>query len=140
MELIGSLFALVFETTIAAVCFVVRLGAAAFSSDYRRQLKSEWQDSTANKIAMAVAALFSTAVLAVAFIMWLPLLFRKPMAPPPEKPEAALKITITSSDPGGTEQPTKTGKVLNAAGELLKRKLEERRQAKEARAPGQAEP
>jgi hypothetical protein len=139
-EAIGSLIALAFEMTIAAVGFVFRLGAAAFSADHRRRLKDEWQASAVNKVAMTVAALFSITILAVVMAFGIPLLFRKPMAPAPEKSGVTLEINITPSASGGTAEATKTEKVLNAAGELLKRKLEERRQAKEAKTAGDAGP
>lgn len=139
-EAIGSLIALAFEVTVAAVGFMFRLAAAAFSADYRRQLKNEWQESAVNKVAMTVAALFSITILAAVMAFGIPLLFRKPMAPAPEKPGGTLEITITPSASGGTAEATKTEKVLSAAGDLLKRKLEERRQAKEAKTAGDAGP
>jgi hypothetical protein len=140
LEAISSLISLVIEITIAAVGFVFRLGAAAFSADYRRQLKNEWQESAVNKAAMTGAALFSITILAAVTALGMPLLFRKPMAPAPEKPGVTLEITIPPSGSGGTGESTKTERVLNAAGELLKRKLEERRQAKEAKAADDAGP
>jgi hypothetical protein len=133
-QLIVAILSFVVEVLIATLGFVCRMLAAVFSLESRRLLKAEWQESAVNRIAMIMAGLIS--VMGVTMVLGFGMLFLKRKKPVEPLPAAAagLQLEVKWTPQEGTGETVEGKSLLKTAGAAFKRKLEERREAKEAKA------
>jgi hypothetical protein len=133
-ELIGAILSFVAEVLIASLKFTLRMIAAVVSPTSRQRLKEEWRESRVNRIALIMAGLISVVGVTMVVMLGAFLLNRKTGVEPLPAPANGQKLKLEWTSRDGTVETVGSGKLLEAAGAALKRKLEERREAKEAKA------
>ncbi len=101
---------------------------AIFSPRYRQKLKAEWETSTLRRIAIVLGITLYASALILALIIWTPFFARR-------SPEVATvsqdPIEFSSSDMQQVKNTKEINELIDVAGDILKRKLAERKKAAE---------
>lgn len=126
--LLAEILAFIVEVTFHAAVFVFMLLMAIFSPRYRKELKAEWETSTLRRIAIVLGITLYSLALILALVIWTPLFARR-----------SAEVATVSQDPiefssAEMQQMKSTNEVdelIDVAGDILKRKLTERKKAAE---------
>ncbi|MEP4077931.1 hypothetical protein [Haloferula sp.] len=133
VELIAAIVAFIFEVTIHALVFVYLLVRAAFSATYRQKLKEHWNTSNWRRASIVLGIGLYSVALAFALIVWIPLITStdQRQADPISSSEDTLKIEFTSEEIKKLKETKEIDDLVDTAGGIIKRKLEERKQAEQ---------
>ena len=135
LEILGAIVAFLIEVTIHALVFLYLLVMAVFSPTYREKLRTEWDTSTGRRITLVIGVCFYSAALIIALCVWIPLAMsdhgdEKSLA---NEPDNTIEFT---RDEVETMKSTRTvDELVDVAGGIIKRKLEENQSAEQDAAP-----
>jgi len=128
VELIAAIFAFVIEVTFHALVFVFYLVMAIFSPKYRQKLKRDWNESVWKRVSIVSGVALYSAALAFALFFWPPFLApaNDPVASESETSEPDAKAKFTRDEIREIRETKEIGDLVKVAGDILKRKAEER--------------
>jgi amino acid transporter len=126
--LLAEILAFIVEVTFHAVVFIFMLLMAIFSPRYRKKLKAEWETTTWRRIAIVLGITLYSSALILALIIWTPFFARR-------SPEVAAvsqdPIEFSNADMQQMKNTKEIDQLIDVAGDILKRKLAERKKAAE---------
>ena len=134
LELIGAIVAFIIEVTIHALVFIYLMIRAVFSADYRQKLREAWDASLWKRFAIVFGILMYSTALAIALFVWIPLIgisgnHREKQT---NDNESSITIEFTSEEVDKIKETKEIDELVDVAGGFIKRKLEERKQQKQA--------
>ena len=134
LELIGAIIAFIIEVTIHAIVFIYLLVRAVFSADYRKRLHDAWDTSLWKRFGIIFGIVMYSTTLAIALFVWIPLISESKNHREEHVNENKSKVAIEFT-PEEVDKMKKTKEIyelLDVADNFIKRKLEERKQQKQA--------
>lgn len=136
MEAIAELFVaiadFILEVTIHALVFVSILAISVFSPKYSAKLKQQWDTSKSQRFAIVLGATLYSAALLFALFVWVPMLgSAKPADSSSKEQRSGSSIEFTNDEIEEMKKTQKLGELVDVAGDLLKRKLAERKEKAE---------
>ena len=134
LELIDGIIAFIIEVTIHALVFIYLMIRAVFSADYRQKLREAWDTSLWKRFAIVFGILMYSTALAIALFVWIPLIgssgnHREKQT---NDNESSITIEFTSEEVDKIKETKEIDELVDVAGGFIKRKLEERKQQKQA--------
>ncbi len=134
LELVGVIIAFIIEVTIDAIVFIYLLVRAMFSAGYRRKLHEAWDTSSWKRFGIIFGMVMYATALAIALLVWIPLIGGSKSHGEEHANENQLEVAIEFT-PEEVDEMKKTKEIqelADVAGNFIKRKLEERKQQKQA--------
>jgi signal transduction histidine kinase len=135
LELIGAIVVFIFEVTVHALVFVYLLFRAAYSATYRQKLSEHWNTSNWRRVSILLGIGLYSAALIFALMVWIPILTSSDQRQETPRSDEAIKIEFTSEEIKKLKETKEIDELVDTAGEFIKRKIEERRQAEQVGAP-----
>lgn len=138
LELIAAILAFIVEVTIHALVFVFYLVMAIFSPRYREKLKEDWDRSVWKRISIVSGIGLYSAALAFALFFWTPFLTsgKDPELSENEASDPDAEVQFTRDEIREIRETKEIGEMVKVAGDILKRKAEEREnEAEQPEAP-----
>ena len=134
LELIGAIIAFIIEVTIHALVFIYLMIRAVFSADYRQKLREAWDTSLWKRFEIVFGISMYSTALAIALFVWIPLIgssgnHREKQT---NDNESSITIEFTSEEVDKIKETKEIDELVDVAGGFIKRKLEERKQQKQA--------
>ncbi len=128
VELIFAIVAFIIEVTFYALVFVFYLVMALFSPKYRQRLKEDWNGSVWKRISIISGVALYSAALAFALFFWTPFLAteKDPEVSEIESSEPVEEPKFTRDEIREIRETKEIGDLVKVAGDILKRKAEER--------------
>ena len=134
-ELLVALVAFVIEVTFHALVFLFLLVMAAFSPKYRRKLRDRWHTSNRKRFSIVLGVSLYTIALSFALYVWIPVIGSGNERTESEDGSAFSSIGFSESKADELMKAKEAGELVDVAGEFIKRKLDERKQAEQDGAP-----
>lgn len=129
--LLAEILAFIVEVTFHAVEFIFLLLMAIFSPRYRQKLKAEWETSTWRRIAIVLGITLYSSALVLALMIWMPFFARRSPEIAAGNHAPSVRIELSSSDKQQMKNTKEIDQLIDVAGDILKRKLAERKAAAE---------
>lgn len=135
-ELLLAIACFVLEVTIHSLVFVYLLFMAIFSSRYRQKLREEWGTSNWHRVTIVLGIGLYSAALAIALLVWIPTIREGDgqRANASKAGPAAIPIQFSPDEIEKMKDTKEFGELVDVAGALIKRKLEERKAEEQDRA------
>ena len=134
-EIALAIVTFLFEVTFHAVVFIFLLLMAIFSPNYRKKLKDQWDTSNWQRFGIVLGVTLYSAALIVALIFWTPFLGRRTEVVDATDQKHAVTIEFSADEVHRMKKTNELDQLVNVAGKIIKRKLEERKQEAEQDAP-----
>ena len=134
-EIALAIVTFLFEVTFHAVVFIFLLLMAIFSPNYRKKLKDQWDTSNWQRFGIVLGVTLYSAALIVALIFWTPFLGRRTEVVDATDQKHAVTIEFSADEVHRMKKTKELDQLVNVAGKIIKRKLEERKQEAEQDAP-----
>ncbi len=134
-ELLLAIACFILEVTIHSLVFVYLIIRAMFSSPYRQKLREEWSTSNRHRVSIILGIGLYSAALAVALFFWIPTIRGKDgqRANASKAGPAATTIQLSPAEIENVKDAEEFGELVDVAGAIIKRKLEDRKAAEQNR-------
>ena len=140
LELLVTFVTLLVELTVQAVVFLFLLVMAAFSPGSRRKLKEQWDRSIWQRVSMVSLGVTYAGVLIFVVVVWVRYLGggEKVVESPPDG-RNVIRVEISGDGESGVKKGEVIEKLLDKAGSVIRRKLEDRKRETDREAEGGSE-
>ena len=138
-ELVVTLGTWLVELTVEAVVFLFLLVMAAFSPGSRRKLNAQWDRSIWQRVSMVALGVVYAGVLIFVVVVWVRYVGggEKVVEVPPDG--NVIRIEISDDGESGVKKGEVIEKLLDKAGSVIRRKLEDRKRETDREAEGGSE-
>jgi hypothetical protein len=134
-QLLVAIVTFIFEVTIHAVVFVFHLVMAIFSSAYREKLRDDWDTSAWKRFSIVLGVTMYSAALVLALLFWIPTLSRRSPEIAGDDRKPSVTIEFSSDEVQRMKNTKEIDELVDVAGDIIKRKLAERKEEAEQAAP-----
>jgi hypothetical protein len=135
-ELVVTFVTLLVELTVQAVVFLFLLVMAAFDPGARRKLKEQWDRSIWQRVSMVSLGVIYAGVLVFVVVMWVRFSGGGEKVVEREDRKEGIRVEISGDGEPGVRKGEVIEKLLDKAGSVIRRKLEDRKRETEGGAEG----
>jgi hypothetical protein len=135
VQILLAVVAFIFEVTLHAIVFVFHLMMAIFSKRYREKLRNDWVASPSKRFGIVLSATFYSAALIFALLFWLPVLLDGTPEVIDKDEKSSVKLDISSEELQRMKNTKEIKDLVDVAGGIVKRKLEERGEEEKLETP-----
>jgi hypothetical protein len=139
-ELVVTFVTLLVELTVQAVVFLFLLVMAAFDPGARRKLKEQWDRSIWQRVSMVSLGVVYAGVVVFVVVMWVRFSGggAEVVDALPDRREG-IRVEISADGDSGVKKGEVIEKLLDKAGSVIRRKLEDRKREADREAEGGSE-
>lgn len=130
-ELVVTFVTLLVELTVQAVVFLFLLVMAAFDPGARRKLKEQWDRSIWQRVSMVSLGVIYAGVLVFVVVMWVRFSGGGEKVVEREDRKEGIRVEISGDGEPGVRKGEVIEKLLDKAGSVIRRKLEDRKRETE---------
>jgi len=130
-ELVVTFVTLLVELTVQAVVFLFLLVMAAFDPGARRKLKEQWDRSIWQRVSMVSLGVIYAGVLGLVVVMWVRFSGGGEKVVEREDRKEGIRVEISGDGEPGVKKGEVIEKLLDKAGSVIRRKLEDRKRETE---------
>ena len=130
-ELVMIIVTFLIEVTIHSLVFIFLLLMAIFSPHYRKNLRDQWDTSNWHRLAIVCGVTMYSTALIVALLFWTPLLHRSSNEVATTDQNKTITIKFTDDEVQRMKKTKEIDQLVDIAGNIIKRKLTERRKEAE---------
>ena len=131
-QLLVAIVTFIFEVTIHAIVFIYLLVMSIFSPRYREKLREEWETSIWKRFSIVLGVAMYSVALILALLFWIPFLLRASPEAAEQDQNSSVKIEFSSEEVQRMKDTKEIDELVDVAGGIIKRKLEERKEEAEA--------
>ena len=135
-ELVVTFVTLLVELTVQAVVFLFLLVMAAFDPGARRKLKEQWDRSIWQRVSMVSLGVVYAGVVGLVVVMWVRFSGGGEKVVEREDRKEGIRVEISGDGEPGVRKGEVIEKLLDKAGSVIRRKLEDRKRETEGGAEG----
>ena len=130
-ELVVMFVTLLVELTVQAVVFLFLLVMAAFDPGARRKLKEQWDRSIWQRVSMVSLGVIYAGVLVFVVVMWVRFSGGGEKVVEREDRKEGIRVESSGDGESGVKKGEVIEKLLDKAGSVIRRKLEDRKRETE---------
>jgi hypothetical protein len=126
VQILLAVVAFILEVTLHAIVFVFYVLMAIFSKRYREKLRNDWAASPSKRFGIVLSATFYSAALIFALLFWLSVLLNGTPEVVDKDKKSSVNFDISSEELQRMKNTKEIKDLVDVAGGIVKRKLEER--------------
>jgi TRAP-type C4-dicarboxylate transport system permease small subunit len=135
VQILLAVVAFILEVTLHAIVFVFYLLMAIFSKRYREKLRNDWATSPSKRFGIVICATFYSAALIFALLFWLPVLLNGTPEVIDKDNKSSVNFDFSNEELQRMKNTKEIKDLVDVAGGIVKRKLEERGEEEKLEAP-----
>lgn len=130
-ELVVTFVTLLVELTVQAVVFLFLLVMAAFDPGARRKLKGQWDRSIWQRVSMVSLGVVYAGVVVFVVVMWVRFSGGGAEVVEREERKEGMRVEISGDGESGVKKGEVIEKLLDKAGRVIRRRLDDRKRERE---------